>query len=46
MSSPIIGWAGHPGLRYGPAMDDEDGYFPERIAATYDDSSDGMFDPA
>ena len=27
-------------------MDDEDGYFPERVAATYDDSSDGMFDPA
>ena len=27
-------------------MDDEDGHFPERVAATYDDSSDGMFDPA
>ena len=27
-------------------MDDEDGYFGERVAATYDDSSDGMFDPA
>ena len=27
-------------------MDDEDGYFPERVAATYDDSSEGMFDPA
>ena len=27
-------------------MDDEDGYFPERVAASYDDSSDGMFDPA
>ena len=25
---------------------DEDGYFPERVAATYDDSADGMFDPA
>jgi SAM-dependent methyltransferase len=25
---------------------DEDGYFPERVAATYDDPSDGMFDPA
>ena len=25
---------------------DEDGYFPERVAATYDDSSEGMFDPA
>src|SRR5205823_13531512 len=34
------------GLRYGPAMDDADGYFPERVAATYDDSSEGMFDPA
>ena len=27
-------------------MDDKDGYFPERVAATYDDSSEGMFDPA
>jgi SAM-dependent methyltransferase len=27
-------------------MDDEDGYFGERVAATYDDSSEGMFDPA
>jgi SAM-dependent methyltransferase len=27
-------------------MDDEDGYFGERVAATYDDSSDGMFDLA
>jgi hypothetical protein len=26
-------------------MDDDDGYFGERIAATYD-SADGMFDPA
>jgi SAM-dependent methyltransferase len=25
---------------------DEDGYFPERVAATYDDPSDSMFDPA
>jgi len=25
---------------------DDDGYFPERVAATYDDSSEGMFDPA
>jgi SAM-dependent methyltransferase len=24
---------------------DEDGYFSERVAATYDDSSEGMFDP-
>ena len=46
MSSPIIGWAGHRGLRYGPAMDDEDGYFGEQVAATYDDSSADMFDPA
>ena len=27
-------------------MGDDDGYFPERVAATYDDSSEGMFDPA
>ena len=27
-------------------MADADGYFPERVAATYDDSSEGMFDPA
>ena len=27
-------------------MEDEDGYFGERVAASYDDSSDGMFDPA
>ena len=27
-------------------MDDDDGYFPERVAASYDDSSEGMFDPA
>ena len=27
-------------------MDDEDGYFGERVAATYDDSSEDMFDPA
>jgi SAM-dependent methyltransferase len=27
-------------------MEDADGYFPERVAATYDDSADGMFDPA
>src|SRR5438094_8585438 len=26
-------------------MDDADGYFPERVAATYDDSSEGMWDP-
>jgi SAM-dependent methyltransferase len=29
-----------------PAMDDEDGYFGERAAATYDDESDEMFAPA
>src|SRR6516162_2451992 len=40
-------WLGPgPRLRYGPAMDDADGYFPERVAATYDDPSDGMFDSA
>ncbi len=27
-------------------MSDEDGYFGERVAATYDDPSDRMFDPA
>jgi SAM-dependent methyltransferase len=27
-------------------MDDQDGYFGEHVAATYDDSSEGMFDPA
>ena len=27
-------------------MEDQDGYFGERVAATYDDSSEGMFDPA
>lgn len=27
-------------------MTDEDGYFGERVAATYDESSDKMFDPA
>ncbi len=27
------------------AMEDEDGYFGERVAATYDDSSEGMFSP-
>jgi len=31
-------------LRYGPPVDDADGYFGERVAATYDDSSD-TFDP-
>jgi SAM-dependent methyltransferase len=27
-------------------MEDEDGFFGERVAATYDDPADGMFDPA
>jgi hypothetical protein len=27
-------------------MDDKDGYFSERVAATYDDSPEAMFDPA
>ena len=31
--------------RYGPAMDDEDGYFGERVAARYDESSADMFEP-
>src|SRR5260370_39769883 len=30
--------------RYGPAMDDEDGFFGERAAARYDETSD-MFEP-
>src|ERR1039458_7705829 len=32
--------------RYRPAMDDADGYFGERVAATYDDPSSEEFDPA
>src|SRR5215471_10164588 len=31
---------------YGRAMDDEDGYFGERVAASYDESSAEMFEPA
>lgn len=30
--------------QYGPGMDDEDGYFGERVAATYDESSGDMFE--
>jgi SAM-dependent methyltransferase len=37
-------------VRYGPPVDDADGYFGERVAATYDESSDifepGAVDPA
>jgi SAM-dependent methyltransferase len=35
-------------VRYVPAVQGEDGYFGERVAATYDESgeNDGMFDPA
>jgi SAM-dependent methyltransferase len=33
------------GPGYGPAVDDEDGYFGEPVAATYDDSSSEMFRP-
>jgi SAM-dependent methyltransferase len=29
--------------RYGPAVDDQDGYFDERVAAEYDDAEDDMF---
>ena len=36
----------HEPPRYGPGADDEDGYFGESIAATYDESSADMFDPA
>jgi SAM-dependent methyltransferase len=32
-------------LRYGPAMDEGDGYFGERVAARYDESSAEMFEP-
>jgi SAM-dependent methyltransferase len=32
-------------LRYGPAMNDADGYFGERVAATYDESLADMFAP-
>lgn len=31
--------------QYGRAMDDEDGYFGDQVAATYDDPSDEMFRP-
>ena len=31
--------------RYGPAVEDEDGYFGERVAARYDESSADMFEP-
>ena len=31
--------------RYGPSMDDPDGYFGERVAATYDHASRGVFAP-
>jgi hypothetical protein len=32
--------------RYRPVMDDEDGFFGERVAAAYDDPSSQEFDPA
>src|SRR5262249_55012569 len=35
-----------PAPRYGPAMDDADGYFGEPVAATYDEESAEMFAPA
>jgi SAM-dependent methyltransferase len=37
-------WLGRP--RYRPAVPDEDGYFGEGVAASYDESSAEMFDPA
>jgi SAM-dependent methyltransferase len=40
-----IGSATRSLLRYGPAMNDADGYFGERAAATYDESSADMFEP-
>ena len=33
-------------MRYGPAVDDEDGYFGDQVAAGYDESSEGMFQPS
>jgi SAM-dependent methyltransferase len=33
-------------LRYGPAVDDADGHFGERVAASYDDETAEMFGPA
>jgi SAM-dependent methyltransferase len=33
-------------VRYRPAVDPEDGYFDESVAATYDDGSASMFEPA
>jgi SAM-dependent methyltransferase len=33
-------------VRYGPAVDDEDGYFGDQVAAGYDESSEGMFQPS
>jgi SAM-dependent methyltransferase len=32
--------------RYSPAVDQDDGYFDERVAATYDESSSEKFDPS
>jgi SAM-dependent methyltransferase len=32
-------------LRYGPSVDDADGYFGEHVAATYDESEGEMFQP-
>jgi len=32
--------------RYGPAVDDRDGYFGEKVAATYDQAEGEMFSPA
>jgi SAM-dependent methyltransferase len=37
-------WHGGGVPQYGPAVDDSDGYFGERVAASYDDSSD-VFEP-
>ncbi len=31
--------------KYGPSVDHDDGYFPEHIAATYDDPASDMFQP-
>src|SRR5262249_23704646 len=37
--------AARASARYGPAMDDADGYFGEPVAATYDEESAEMFAP-
>ena len=45
MRGPRNSQACRGSLRYRPAVDDEDGYFGERVAATYDESEGDMFEP-